>query len=70
MVRRHILILLSATAQDSLSDGYLAAGKKDLAIAAEEKCIELIPKDASHADFKAQLRSHAEEKIAQLKLGK
>jgi dienelactone hydrolase len=57
----------SANAQDSLSDGYLAVGQKDLALAAEEKCLELLPADANNAEFKAQLRSHAEEKIAQLK---
>jgi tetratricopeptide (TPR) repeat protein len=35
----------SANAQDSLSDGYLAAGQNDLALAAEQKCLELLPPD-------------------------
>ena len=59
----------SANAQDSLSDGYLAAGQKDLALAAEEKCLELLPADTTNADFKAQLKQAADEKITQLKAG-
>ena len=59
----------SANAQDSLSDGYLAAGQKQLALAAEEKCLELLPGDANSADFKAQLRKQAEGKIAKLRGG-
>jgi len=57
----------SANAEDSLSDGYLAEGKNDLALLAEEKCMELLPADTSSADFKAALRKQAEEKIAKLK---
>ena len=57
----------SANAEDSLSDGYLAAGKKDLALAAEEKCLDLLPGDPGNADFKAQLEKVAKEKIAKLK---
>ena len=57
----------SANAQDSLSDGYLVAGKYDLALAAEEKCLELLPGDASDPDFKAALWRQAEEKTARLK---
>jgi|SRR5579859_1818136 len=57
----------SANAEDSLSDGYLAAGKKDLALAAEEKCVELLPGDPGNADFKGQLEKVAKEKIAKLK---
>lgn len=57
----------SANAQDSLSDGYLAAGKKDLALAAEQKCLELLPGDASDAQFKTELERQAKEKIAKLK---
>jgi tetratricopeptide (TPR) repeat protein len=57
----------SANAEDSLSDGYLAAGQKDLAIAAEEKCVELLPADTANAEFKAALGKHAQEKIAKLK---
>jgi len=47
----------SANAEDSLSDGYLAAGQKDLAMAAEEKCVELLPADTANAEFKATLVS-------------
>jgi dienelactone hydrolase len=57
----------SANAQDSLSDGYLAAGQRDLALAAEEKCVELLPGDAGNAEFKAALGQQAQEKIAKLK---
>jgi len=57
----------SANAQDSLSDGYLAVGKNDLALAAEEKCLELLPADTNNAQFKAQLEKAAREKIAKLK---
>jgi dienelactone hydrolase len=57
----------SANAQDSLSDGYMAAGQNDLALVAEKKCLELLPGDANGADFKAQLRKQAEGKIEKLK---
>jgi dienelactone hydrolase len=59
----------SANAEDSLSDGYLAAGQNDLALAAEQKCLELLPGDSSNADFKAALGKAAQEKIAKLKAG-
>lgn len=57
----------SANAQDSLSDGYLAAGKNDLALAAEQKCLELLPADTNGAQFRTQLEQVAKEKIAKLK---
>ena len=57
----------SANAQDSLSDGYLAAGRKELALAAEEKCVELLPGDKSNAQVKEQLGKLAQDKIAKLK---
>jgi dienelactone hydrolase len=57
----------SANAQDSLSDGYLAAGQNDLALAAEQKCLELLPADTNDAQFKAQIEQAAKEKIAKLK---
>lgn len=57
----------SANAQDSLSDGYLAVGKNDLALAAEERCLELLPADPNNAQFKAQLEKSARDKIAKLK---
>lgn len=56
----------SANAQDSLSDGYLAAGKKDLALAAEQRCLDLLPGDKNDAQFKTQLEKAAKEKIAKL----
>jgi len=57
----------SANTQDSLSDGYLAAGEKELALAAEERCVELLPGDKSNAQVKEQLGKLAQEKIAKLK---
>jgi dienelactone hydrolase len=57
----------SANAQDSLSDGYLAAGKNELALTAEQKCLELLPADTNGAQFKTQLEQVAKEKIAKLK---
>lgn len=57
----------SANAQDSLSDGYIAAGQEELALAAEEKCLELLPNDTNNAQFKAELEKQARTKIAKLK---
>jgi len=57
----------SANAEDSLSDGYLAEGKNDLALAAEQKCVELLPGDPSSADFKAALGKAAQDKITKLR---
>jgi hypothetical protein len=57
----------SANAHDSLADGYLAKGDRELALAAEQKCLELLPADTIDPEFKAQLRQLAEEKIAKLK---
>jgi len=57
----------SANAQDSLSDGYLARGQNDLALAAAQKCLELLPADRIDAAFKAALRQAAEQKVAKLK---
>jgi dienelactone hydrolase len=59
----------SANAQDSLSDGYLAAGQNDLALAAEQKCLELLPADKNDPDFKNRIEQAAKEKIAKLKAG-
>jgi hypothetical protein len=56
----------SANAQDSLSDAYLAAGQNDLALAAEQKCLALLPADKNDGQFKAQLEQQAKEKIAKL----
>lgn len=58
----------SANAQDSLSDAYLANGQEQEAVAAEEKCLELLPNDHSIAEqFKVQLKQAAEQKLAKLK---
>ena len=46
---------MSANAQDSLSDGYLAAGQNDLALAAEQKCLELLPGGSTMPEFKQQI---------------
>ena len=60
----------SANAQDSLSDGYLAAGQNDLALAAEKKCLDLLPADKNDPLFKKQLERAAREKIAKLQAEK
>ncbi len=57
----------SANTQDSLADAYLANGQNAEALAAEQKCLELLPNDKANDQFKAQLRQAAEEKIAKLK---
>jgi dienelactone hydrolase len=57
----------SANAQDSLADGYAARGQNDLALAAEQRCLELLPADTIDEQFKAYLRKAAEQKIAKLK---
>lgn len=59
----------SANAEDSLSDGYLAAGQNEQALAAEQMCVELLPGDPNNADFKSALEKAAQEKIAKLKAG-
>jgi dienelactone hydrolase len=59
----------SANAHDSLADGYAAGGQTDLALAAEQQCLALLPADPSDAQFKATLRKAVEEKIAKLKAG-
>jgi tetratricopeptide (TPR) repeat protein len=58
----------SANARDSLADGCAAArGENDLALAAEQKCLELLPADTANEQFKATLRRIAEQKIAKYK---
>jgi len=56
----------SSNAQDSLSDGYLAMEQNDLALAAEQKCLELLPADQIDPGFKQQLEVQARQKIAKL----
>ena len=58
----------SSNAQDSLADGYAARGQHDLALAAEQRCLDLLPADTINDQFKAALRQAAEEKIAKLKV--
>jgi len=57
----------SASTQDSLANAYLVNGQQAEALAAEQKCLELLPKDKANDRFKAQLRQAAEEKVAKLK---
>jgi hypothetical protein len=57
----------SANARDSLADGYAARGQNDLALTAEQKCLDLLPADGNNDQFKAALRQAAEQKIAKLK---
>ena len=57
----------SANNYDSLSDAYLALGRDDDALAAEQKCLELLANDKISDQFKVQLRRLAEEKIGILK---
>jgi tetratricopeptide (TPR) repeat protein len=57
----------SANAQDSLADGYIARGENDLALVAEQRCLQLLPADKINEQFKATLRAGAEQKIAKLK---
>jgi dienelactone hydrolase len=57
----------SSNAYDSLADAYLARGQEDLALAAAQKCLELLPKDNVTDRRKAFIRQAAEEKVAKLK---
>ena len=57
----------SSNAQDSLADGYAARGQNDLALAAEQKCLDLLHADTINDQFKGALRQAAEQKIAKLK---
>jgi len=57
----------SANTYDSLSDGYLAAGQNDLALATEQKCLEQLPNDPGNAQFKEAIAKAAREKIEKLK---
>jgi len=46
---------------------YAARGQNDLALIAEQKCLDLLPADKINDQFKAALRQAAEQKIAKLK---
>ncbi len=61
----------SANSWDSLSDAYIANKQDDLALSAEEKCLQALPTDPTpDPAFKAALRQQAEKKIADLKAKK
>ena len=57
----------SSNAYDSLSDCYLALGQNEPALAAAQKCLELLPRDTINERLKTQLRELSEQKIAKLK---
>ncbi|WP_413623723.1 hypothetical protein [Luteibacter sp. Lutesp34] len=55
----------SANAQDSLADGYLAAGRKEQAIEASKRVLALVPGDTTVDDStRAQLISAAKQRMA------
>jgi dienelactone hydrolase len=58
----------SANPHDSLSDAYLAAGKRKEALHHAEKALEMLPGDTTIGDeFRATLKESAEQKIRELK---
>jgi dienelactone hydrolase len=59
----------SANAHDSLGDGYLADGQRELALAASQKCLALLEADPSPPQVKDGIRQSAEQKIEKLKAG-
>ncbi|GMU66941.1 MAG: hypothetical protein AMXMBFR36_32150 [Acidobacteriota bacterium] len=57
----------SANTWDSLSDGYLAAGRREEALAAVRRVLETLPADPERdREFEKQLREIATEKLARL----
>jgi tetratricopeptide (TPR) repeat protein len=57
----------SPNTYDSLSDAYLAAGQKDLALQNAKKAIELLPNDtAENEQRRNDIRDSAQQKINQL----
>jgi dienelactone hydrolase len=56
----------SANAQDSLGDGYLAAGQNDLALAASRKSLEMLATDPVNDQLKQAIRQSAQQKIDKL----
>jgi tetratricopeptide (TPR) repeat protein len=57
----------SPNAYDSLSDAYLAAGQKDLALQNAKKAIELLPNDTAEDEQRRNdVRDSAQQKINQL----
>jgi dienelactone hydrolase len=57
----------SANAQDSLGDGYLAAGQNELAVAASEKCLRLLAAYKGDERLKKLIEQSAQQKIDKLK---
>lgn len=58
----------SANPHDSLSDAYLAAGKRKEALHHAEKALEMLPGDTSIGDeFRVRLKESAEQKVRDLK---
>ena len=56
----------SANAQDSLGDGYLAAGQNDLALAASRRSLEMLAADSANEQLKEAIRQSAQQKIDKL----
>jgi len=56
----------SANAYDSLADDYLARGRSDLSLAAEQKCLEMLPDDTIDDGSWRSLRRVAEERNREL----
>jgi hypothetical protein len=60
----------SPNTYDSLSDGYIAAGKKDLALLNVKKALELLPSDTKDPQaFRRQLTETDEQKLKDLSVG-
>lgn len=58
----------SANTYDSLSDAYLAAGKRDEALKFAEKTLQVLATDTqTPEEFKSRIRESAERKVGQLK---
>jgi dienelactone hydrolase len=56
----------SANAQDSLGDGYLAAGQNELALAAARRSLEMLATDRANDQLKEAIRQSAQQKIDKL----
>ena len=58
----------SANTYDSLSDAYLAAGRRDEALKFAEKALQVLASDTrTPEEFKARIRESAEGKISELR---
>jgi tetratricopeptide (TPR) repeat protein len=57
----------SPNTYDSLADGYIAAGKKDLALQSAKKALELLPTDTTdNKERRDAIRESSEQKVKQL----